>query len=151
MEILLAKTPFMALMEGECFQTSASRSNLLVRQEEIAMVVIAEIVTVSLVVTGTVINVVIATVTRAVANVAVWREEEEEDHLPETSASGAATRVIGKNFITNYEWMEKDEIDGVDLQRSERELWRAKDDWILILMKRGDKEWRHHGERISSK
>ena len=134
MEMLHAKTPFMASMEEECFQMSASRSNLRARQEEIANAVIVEIVTVSLVVIVTVINVVIATVTHAVAtvvvNVAVWREEEEEDHLPETSASGAATRVIGKNFITNYKWMEKDEIDGVDFQRSERELWRAIDDWI---------------------
>jgi hypothetical protein len=124
MEILLAKTPFMASMEEECFQMSASRSNLRARQEEIvtAEIVgivtaeIGEIVTVNLVVIATVNHVVSAVVT-----VEDSRGEEEEDHLPEISASAAATRVIGKNFITNYKWMEKDEIEGLDFQRSERD------------------------------
>jgi hypothetical protein len=122
--MLLAKMPFMASMEGECFQTSASRLNLRAKQEENVNAVIAEIVTVNHVVIATVNHAVIATVNHAVnvaaaATVEDSRGEEEEDHLPETSASGAATRVIGKNFITKYKWMEKDEIEGVYYQRSE--------------------------------
>ena len=89
------------------------------RQEEIVNAVIEVIATVSLVVIATVNHAVIVTVNHVVnvainaaATVADWREEEGEGHLPEISASDAATRVIGKNFITNYKWMEKDEIDG---------------------------------------
>ncbi len=119
MEMLHAKMPFMVSMEEECFQMSASKLNLRARQEEIATVSLEVIVTVNLVVIATVNHAVIATVNHVVviataaATVEVWREEEEEDHLPEISALGAATRVIGKNFITNYKWMEKDEIEWI--------------------------------------
>ena len=46
----------------------------------------------------------------------------EEVHLPETSASGVATRVIGKNTRYNLKWME-DEIEGVEFRRSEAIDW----------------------------
>ena len=99
------------------------------RQEENVNAVIEVIATVSLVVIATANHAVIVTVNHVVnvvinaaATVVEWREEEEEGHLPEISASGAATRVIGKNFITNYKWMERDEIDGEDFQRCERVL-----------------------------
>jgi hypothetical protein len=98
------------------------------RQEETVNAVIEAIATVSQEVIVTENQEVIATVKHvaetaiAEATVEAWREEAVEDHLPEISASGAATQVIGKNFITNYKWMEKDEIEGVDFHRSERVL-----------------------------
>ena len=76
----------MALMAAESSLMSASKSNLLARVGTIESVEREEIV-------GSVVIVVIAH--PAVAEMAE-SQEEEEDHLPATSASSVATLVIGK-------------------------------------------------------
>lgn len=128
----LAKTPSTAWMARESFQTTALKWNLLARREVTA---IANAIEVIEVIAATVERVIVQIVETAqtvataqtvgIAQIALSVvaviEEVAEAHLPETSASGAATQVIGKNFITNYKWMEKDEdeIEGVEFQRSE--------------------------------